>query len=253
MRRPPIPGAERAALEGAKRSEHVFRGMRVPIYEWGTSSRVAMFFHGWEGRGAQVAAFVEPLVKRGYRVVAFDAPAHGLAEGKRTSLPEMSDLAAEIIARTGTPEVILAHSFGAMVASHALQQRALPTKRVALISAVFSADTLTRNFRALTGVDAGVADAVIARIRRELQCGWYEISGETLVPKQTAAALVIHDEDDREVPVTEAHSYGKAWRGSRVVLTKGLGHRRTLRDEGVVKQVVDFLAGDSPTRDVASA
>jgi alpha-beta hydrolase superfamily lysophospholipase len=31
---------------------------------------------GWGGRGAQLAAFVEPLLARGFSVVTLDAPAH---------------------------------------------------------------------------------------------------------------------------------------------------------------------------------
>jgi hypothetical protein len=44
-----------------------------------------LLVHGWEGRGSQLAAFVEPLTMAGFRVVTFDAPAHGDSPGARSS------------------------------------------------------------------------------------------------------------------------------------------------------------------------
>ncbi|MBD3640553.1 MAG: alpha/beta hydrolase, partial [Marinobacter sp.] len=60
----------------------------IPVYSWGFGPTVLMV-HGWSGAGIQFGAFVGLLVKAGYRVVTFDAPAHGRAQGLRTDLFEM--------------------------------------------------------------------------------------------------------------------------------------------------------------------
>src|SRR4051812_22139734 len=42
-----------------------------PWFPWERQTRgTILLAHGWEGRAAQLGAFVEPLVKRGYSVVA---------------------------------------------------------------------------------------------------------------------------------------------------------------------------------------
>src|ERR1051326_2880782 len=43
---------------------------------WGEGPTVYLV-HGWGGTGAQLDAFVEPLIAAGHRVVSFDAPGHG--------------------------------------------------------------------------------------------------------------------------------------------------------------------------------
>src|ERR1051325_5613961 len=71
-RRHPRPDRER---------ELIARGTRVPLPDglhataWGAGPTV-LLVHGWEGRGAQLGAFVDPLVAAGVSGVAVDAPGH---------------------------------------------------------------------------------------------------------------------------------------------------------------------------------
>jgi hypothetical protein len=44
-----------------------------------------------------------------------------------------------------------------------------------------------------------------------------------------------------------------AWPDARLLTTSRLGHRRILRDPGVVAEVVGFLAGATPSREQAAA
>jgi hypothetical protein len=51
----------------------------------------------------------------------------------------------------------------------------------------------------------------------------------------------VHDRLDREVSFTHAERLADAWRQARLHATEGLGHRRILRDDGVVAEVVEFV------------
>src|SRR3970040_1644726 len=73
----------------------VHRGRELAVYSWGAGSPVLMV-HGWNGRGAQLGAFAPVLVQAGYRVVAFDTPAHGRSPGRATNPPEISDALHEV-------------------------------------------------------------------------------------------------------------------------------------------------------------
>jgi len=57
-----------------------------------------------------------------------------------------------------------------------------------------------------------------------------------------APALVLHDQDDREVPYAAGLALARAWKGARLVATQGLGHRKVLRAAEVVQDAVDFIA-----------
>jgi pimeloyl-ACP methyl ester carboxylesterase len=55
--------------------------------------------------------------------------------------------------------------------------------------------------------------------------------------------LIVHDEDDDEVPFVRGEALANAWPGARLHVTRGLGHRRILRDPDVVSHVCAFIDG----------
>jgi len=58
----------------------------------------------------------------------------------------------------------------------------------------------------------------------------------------------VHDEEDRDVPIRCGEVYARHWPGASLVRTRGLGHRRILRDDGVVRAIVRFVVEDAPHR-----
>ena len=52
---------------------------------------------------------------------------------------------------------------------------------------------------------------------------------------------MIHDENDKEVPVAVGKNVAKAWPGAELIVTEGLGHQRILRDAGVRDSAVRFI------------
>jgi pimeloyl-ACP methyl ester carboxylesterase len=68
-----------------------------------------------------------------------------------------------------------------------------------------------------------------------------ELTG--VAPKLGTRALIVHDRSDREVPFLSAQSLHRAWQGSELMATEGLGHRRLLADPAVVERAVRFAVG----------
>src|SRR5262249_6361441 len=64
--------AERELLARGERLDVVVGGARLAAWTFGEGPTV-LLVHGWNGRGSQLGAFVEPLVSAGYRAVLFDA------------------------------------------------------------------------------------------------------------------------------------------------------------------------------------
>src|SRR5262249_38625469 len=86
---PRRPTAEVALLERAHARPLFAGGRRLAMGKGGRGPAV-LLAHGWGGRGTQLGAFVDPLVTRGFSVVAFDAPGHGVAEPGLVTIPEMT-------------------------------------------------------------------------------------------------------------------------------------------------------------------
>jgi pimeloyl-ACP methyl ester carboxylesterase len=251
-RRHPRPHRERGVLaRGWKFSvEVVIRRLgerrRVTAWRWGHGPTV-LLVHGWEGRGAQLGSFVEPLVRAGLSVVAFDALGHGDSPGNRLYLTDMADCVADV-ARAARPlHGIVAHSFGAAAVLLAHRRGGVDAKRNVMIAPnVVFGDAVAQFGRAvaLDDRDCGALEQQLAD-HAGLDLG--ELRIERLVGERDAALLVVHDEADREVPFQHGERLVAAWRQAKLHATNGLGHRRILRDDQVIAEAVAFLQhGVSP-------
>lgn len=217
------------------------RGRSLAVDSWGAGPTV-LLVHGWNGRGAQLGAFAATLVQAGYRVVAFDTPAHGRSPGRATNLPEISEAIQEVARACGPVHAVIGHSFGVACTIYAVRQ-GLNVNRIVAISPPHNVRGLTRKFFSALDIDMQV-QAIFNRIF-EKNFGadlWERFSAEVLARQLNVPGLIIHDQDDRDVPVQEGAALARAWPEAQFVRTTGLGHRRILRDPDVIARVAAFIA-----------
>jgi pimeloyl-ACP methyl ester carboxylesterase len=263
FRLPPRPSAgERARrtpsggepFEVAAGDHGIVRG-RV----WGDWGRpTAYLVHGWGGWWQQLGALVQPLVDEGLCVVAFDAPGHGASDdgrdGRRTTtFLEMAAALAAVEREFGRPTVVVAHSAGALATMTAMAglddpapaHRPLPHPEALVLLAVPATihDMVTTFVRAL-GVEPRSTAVMRTLVERRIgrRMGEFDLLSLASAHPRLPRLLLVHDEHDPEAPFSGALDVSNAWHGSRLVVTRGLGHRRLLWDPEVVKQVTEFAA-----------
>ena len=232
-------------LASARRFEVAVGEQRVEGWAWGEGP-VVYLVHGWAGLGGQLAAFVPPLLAAGFRVVTFDAPGHGASTGRRTSILHFADALHAIAGREGEAHAVIAHSLGAAAAVRAFTQ-GLRARRAVFVGPTGGPHGWAEQFRRHLGVPRHVMDSMRARSETWLGASWDDYDIPVLARSQAVPLLVFHDRDDAEVPWRDGAAIAESWRGARLVTTTGLGHRRILRDEQVVREAVSFVAAaDAP-------
>lgn len=251
-----IPKREQAWLKTASRIEAVTLEINaygvgtlpVMTYYWenntGTSkdAPLVMLVHGWTGRGSQMGAFVAPLLKEGFRVLAFDNHAHDKTPGKATHLFLQSAVQCALAEKVGPIQAIITHSFGGMVTPYSLSH-GMETKKMVSISPPTHFDFLLERFANALHLPEKIQQCMLARFTKEY--------GENLVERVSSShtsqdlghipLLIIHDEDDIDVPIAEGELLHQSWPNSQIIHTKGLGHRRILYNSQVIENTVDFI------------
>jgi pimeloyl-ACP methyl ester carboxylesterase len=204
---------------------------------------VVVLVHGWGGRGSQLHSFVEPLVALGFSVVTFDAPAHGASSGRTSSLPGFARALRAVVGAVGPIHGVVAHSMGAAAVMLALHD-GIDIPRAVFVAPPSSALEFFRRFSAYVRLPDAVARRAKRAIERRARRRLADLEASFLAPDRASATplIVFHDEDDRDVPLTSGEAVVEAWPGAELVRTKGLGHRRILRDPAVVTEAVRFLA-----------
>lgn len=207
-------------------------------WSWGTGPAV-LLVHGWSGRGSQLGAFVSPLLAAGFRVVTFDAPAHGDSDGDEASLFSFADAIQAAARRFGPLHGVIAHSMGA-AATAASVRGGLHVPRVVFVAPADPSQAIPR-FASHLGLSRAteqhLEDAIVRRFGSPIQT----VAATELAAGLDTALLVVHDHDDGWVPTADGRAYvdgaGGAW-----VETRGLGHHRVLRDAEVVAHAVRWLS-----------
>jgi pimeloyl-ACP methyl ester carboxylesterase len=257
---PPRPRHPESAfydLIDARQHFVTHRGRRIVSWRWGSLEAPAVLLaHGWGGRATQMRRFVFPLAAAGFRVIAYDQPAHGLSEGRLTGLPDFADALAEVARSHGGVHAVIGHSLGATAAALALEQGRLPAPggrepRVVLVAPPSDILGYSRHFANGYWIPERVRGAMQAAIEERYGVAWSELDVERLAPKLAAPALVIHDRRDRMVPWKQGARFARAWPGARLLVTDGLGHGRILEDDAVTRAAADFVAGRSAVANVA--
>jgi pimeloyl-ACP methyl ester carboxylesterase len=204
-----------------------------------------MLVHGWEGRGSQLGAVVEPLVGAGMSVVAFDAPGHGDSPGDQLYLADLADCVSEVAARVG-PHAIFAHSFGCAAVLLAHRRGGVDAARNVFVSPNAVVADAVRSFARAISLDDADRVAFQARVEARGGVPFAALGLDWLAGGRDAGLLVIHDRSDREVPLSHAERLVAAWPGAQLVTTDGLGHRKILRDPAVLAAATTFCAQGAP-------
>jgi len=237
------PPREKALLAGAESLTIRAGETTIQAWRWG-SGPVAILAHGWEGRGSQMASFVEPLVAAGRTVIAFDAPGHGRSDGNRSSLPHFAWALRSVAAAVAdnAPDAIIAHSLGCAATTLALRE-GLVARRVVFISPPLDPTDYTNRFGDILGLEAEIVDRMRMRIEERFLRKWSDYSLAGTARTMTAPLLVIHDRDDQDTLWSEGAALADLWPGARMMSTEGLGHRRILREPAVIEAAAEFVTG----------
>ena len=245
------PAWEREVLASAETGSVTMpTGEALPTCTWGDGPTV-LLVHGWSGRGSQLGAFVPSLVASGHRVVTFDGPGHGDARAKLASVVTQARAVNAVMRSLGRVHAVIAHSVGG--ASSVLAASWSPedvAERYVLVAPPRGPARFVDGFARALALSPDVRRQMIARVEQR-----YGIAIEALDASQVGAtfarpALVLHDQDDREVPIVDGKSVAAAIR-AELVVTTGLGHRRILRDAAVIERAMRFVSGNGSRPAVA--
>lgn len=247
-RRRPRPAKEAELLASAERTRVPYGGAHLPVWAWtpaGADDRAptAVLVHGWESRGSQLGGFVEPLLERGLRVVAFDAPGHGDAPLRRASVVEHARAlvaVAEDVA-SGRVHAIVGHSVGGAAALLATRL-GLRARRLALVAPPTSPARFAAGFAKMLGLDERVHAAMLLRLEARYGITIADLDVRRDAARLATPLLVVHDEEDGIVPWSDGAAIAGAAKYGKLVTTHGLGHNRVLEASPIVEQVVAFAA-----------
>ena len=235
---------ELEVLQRAKQKTIVYKKYRIQTYLWNENATgdEVLLIHGWEGQAGNFADIVEVLVENNCKVYAFDGPSHGFSSKAPTSLFEFTLMAGTMMQDYAVKKVI-SHSFGSVPVTYSLM--ANPELRLEKYVLLTTPDKFTERIEQVSS-RVGFSDStkfkLIELIEKETRMKIAELNVSEFVKKiQVDQAMILHDVNDKVIPISQARNVHQNWPNSIFKEITGTGHFRILRDDKVISQLVDFL------------
>lgn len=232
-----------AVLASAQSTTFQHGSRQLQGYIWGEPDCPAILLvHGWESNAGSMRAFVPPLVQRGYRVIAFDAPAHGRSAGSSTTIYDYSGALQSISEEFGPIDGVIAHSLGAVATMLMLGREAqLGVKRVVILAAPANMVDIIRAWGEFLHFPHSVINQMRQRLIDRIGLPIDDQTVERAVANISIPGLIIHDENDSVIPHGNAFAIHNRWKSASVAATQGLDHIGILHSPKTVELSASFI------------
>lgn len=203
--------------------------------------------HGWAGHARQLQPLAEALLAAGLDPVIVEMPGHGRSSGWRSSLPQFARaldyVANALVARGARLRAVVAHSLGGSAAAHAMA-RGLPAERLVLIAAPDAPRDYTFMFARVFGLTERTRAAMQGLIESREGLWMSQFDAAWSAPRVGQPTLIVHDDDDTVNVAASATRLAAHMTRRELYRTRGLGHRRVLKDADVLARVRSFVVND---------
>lgn len=212
---------------------------KIRVFEYGKSDKKALLVHGWSGRGTQLVSIADALRKEGYMTISFDAPAHGKSEGKISHMIQFIECIFELQRIYGKFDLTVGHSLGGMSVMNAIK-RGFTTDKAVIIGSGDVVLDIFEGFVESLHLKPNIALKLKAKFENRSKNTLSDYDVFEAAKTANIPVFVIHDKQDKDVPVHCAlHIYENLPNG-KLLITDGLGHRKILGDMQVIKQIITF-------------
>lgn len=212
----------------------------VMVYSYGYSKRKVLLVHGWSGRGTQLFNIADKLLENGFMTISFDAPAHGKSTGKTTMMTEFITTSKHLEEEMGPFEFAVGHSLGGMAILNS-SKVGLNFKKMVVIGAGDVITDIITMFVEKLELNLKLVEKIKLHFYKKFNANIDDYSGSEGAKDTKIPTLVIHDTDDKEVPVSCAYNIRQNLKQGELLITNGLGHKRILNDKLVSNRVIEYL------------
>jgi alpha-beta hydrolase superfamily lysophospholipase len=204
--------------------------------------KTILICHGFDSYSYRFEQYIPEFLKENCRVLAFDAPAHGISDGKRFTVLLYKKMLLEVEKQFGPFYGIMAHSLACLAVTLAMEEWQQPQVKLALIAPATETSRAINQFFTMFPVDPKTYHSFIQLLENlgGKPVSWYSMTRTTQVLPNPV--LWLHDTEDRVCPFEDTLPIRELKLPNvHFVETTGLGHSKIYRAIDIQKRIVNFL------------
>lgn len=213
----------------------------IAYYSWGTGERSILLNHGWESGVIRWKPYIDNLINLGYRVIAVDAPGHGLSTAPKFNA-YLYSMALYPLIQHYQPEIVIGHSIGGFVSIlTGAEREALQPDNYILLAPNNKIKDTFQTYQKMIGMTERVMKASLDSVPSITPEGKPidYFASETLIKRIPVPITIIHDKEDSLLPYTESEKLASLFPNVTLHITEGYGHR--LKSTDIVQKIVKVV------------
>ena len=226
---------------------NVTGGFKINGFKWtpvNPNGKTVLIAHGYASYIYKFEQYIQPLLKAGFTVLGFDAPAHGLSEGKQINALIYKDAIEHIIRVCGPIDHFIGHSLGGLTMALIAENIENPSAHKFVIIAPATKTTTTlNNYFSMMRLSPDIRTAFMDELGRRTHLPIQYFEADRAIEQYSGPLLWIHDTGDRICPYKDLVNFkNKASDNIKFLITNGLGHNKVYKTQDIIEKVVSFLA-----------
>ena len=178
--------------------------------------------------------------------MCFDAPAHGLSDGKYINVIVYRDAIEQIIHAFGPIDHFIGHSLGGITLAMVAETISNPAAhKFVLIAPATKTTTTFEHYFDMMHLTPEVRQAFLVELdtRTHLPLSYFE--ADRAIENYKGPILWVHDQEDPVCPYKDLVNFkNQAPNNIQFLITKGLGHNKIYKTQEVIDKIVRFLSQD---------
>jgi pimeloyl-ACP methyl ester carboxylesterase len=227
-------------LQTAEMFNFNFEEKKMQAYKWGSGSKKVILMHGWASNTFRWRKIIEKLIQDDFTVYAFDAPGHGLSEGKLLNLLIYKNCLEVFLKKVGKIDYAIAHSVGGFTLQYMLyDNKTSGIKKAVVMGAPGEADDFFVFYKELLSLSKKSIRLIIEQFENKLGNQPSFFSAKKFAKEIDIPVLLIHDKYDKDTNPNYTEQLSKLIKNNTLIMTEGLGHN--LKSKELDNQIIDFI------------
>jgi pimeloyl-ACP methyl ester carboxylesterase len=223
-----------------------FEGFQTKGFQWipdEPNGQKLFIIHGFSSYSYKFEKYIQPLLKEGFEVLAFDAPAHGLSDGKMINALIYMRFLKHIEQKFGPVNGFIAHSLGGLATALLAEQLDQSVSRkLVLIAPATETRSAIAGFYSMFRIKEPVQTEFEQLIQEMTGKPVDHFSIKRVVQSIQFPILWVHDKGDSICPYKDTIPVQSMQLPHiQFSITEGLGHNKIYRDKQVMGIIIDFL------------
>lgn len=205
-----------------------------------------LILHGYASFSFKFEQYITPLLKKGFNVYCFDAPGHGISDGKYINALLYKQAIESIILQAGPFTHFIGHSLGGLTAALIAEEISQPSShKFVLIAPATKTTTTFENFFQMMHFNEAQKSNFLAELKVLTDKPIEYFEADRAISQYKGPLLWVHDQNDPICPYSDIINFKeKAPNNIKYLITNNLGHNQIYKTQSIIDQIVDFISAN---------